>query len=818
MKILKAQSQEILDLYGYSGYQEFINDPDFQYFVNSDNDISSAFNSFNTACLAPDWEGNPKRLRALALIQKFRPKAKEILDSRAKVFAQVAGLSDWRMGYLTSQYYLLLAIFKDESGKTCGYRLYDELTDTFDDYTAESVIDCLRNHTVKIHNMFWIDDNIYISGGESAYTQLNPDGSLVDTDYIKLGKKNGEVVTKSSERVKRTPLVFFRYIKQDFAVYLDYEAQAFYGEVRDGFVYTYSDLLRATNVATYTLAAYSTLSYLVGSKGVANNRIMLHSNTGEDTILPEEMGTGYAVENIPYYLGLSSKNNILTRHCHLNIYNGEENSKIAETMVKPADFITLDVSYNVELRIFNQDILTQTYGGARFCYIAPRNMRDEVFQSSYSTLDKTFKSVNTTAIAHFGTRFYPEMGFAVLDTISTGTRSNPEYFEDLSDNYLFRNSTTEYNLEKEIVAAYPDEIQAQARVITSLMPYASAVEYFPYSVPTRFLKMQEEFNKQVSLVAVTGKYTIKSNNYGVTIKLNENAVPDSFLDLIPDGLSYTFRGFQSFTETNYIDTLQVRGSCCELTGTIPVKNIVLAPNSRYFSLVSTLSGTAPNLKVTIAGIAEELAFIVLQDTMRSLDIDIIAPIKRIAPRAFRLDNNLLNTVSLPETLEVLGAYALANSASLQYAELKGCLEIGEHAFEEDKALRRVEFPPNLKKIYPRAFSYCSSLTQVELTSCEVIDSEAFFGCKSLVRLVLPDNLVEIGASAFSGCINLTEVIIPASCKIISREAFKECVALTKLIFAGSPSTIQIDKEAFSSCPYDIQKQIEPYICRSRKRK
>ncbi len=89
----------------------------------------------------------------------------------------------------------------------------------------------------------------------------------------------------------------------------------------------------------------------------------------------------------------------------------------------------------------------------------------------------------------------------------------------------------------------------------------------------------------------------------------------------------------------------------------------------------------------------------------------------------------LETVVLPETLEL----------------------IGTQAFLDCKSLSRIDFPSNLKSIRESAFRGCSSLNNVTLhEGFYDLEENAFAHCEGLKQIVLPSTLQKLPDSAFLG--------------------------------------------------------------------
>ncbi len=103
--------------------------------------------------------------------------------------------------------------------------------------------------------------------------------------------------------------------------------------------------------------------------------------------------------------------------------------------------------------------------------------------------------------------------------------------------------------------------------------------------------------------------------------------------------------------------------------------------------------------------------------------------------------------------------AFMNVTSVQTVSIPDTVEIiGEHAFSGCSSLGSVSIPGAVTKIEYSAFRNCASLAEVKFLSANggtpaltSIGTNAFFGCNSLTVIDLPVSVTEIGDCAFFGC-------------------------------------------------------------------
>ena len=138
------------------------------------------------------------------------------------------------------------------------------------------------------------------------------------------------------------------------------------------------------------------------------------------------------------------------------------------------------------------------------------------------------------------------------------------------------------------------------------------------------------------------------------------------------------------------------------------------------------------------------------------------PVAAIAPDAFR-DNTALTSVTVPDSVTLIGDYAFA-----------GCT-----------SLKEIVLPHTVTEVGKGAFSACIQLESVRLSAAMTeILPETFYNCLSLRTVNVPATVKTIGYRAFSGCAALTEITIPARVRTLAGEIFRG-TGITELRFAGT---------------------------------
>ena len=208
-------------------------------------------------------------------------------------------------------------------------------------------------------------------------------------------------------------------------------------------------------------------------------------------------------------------------------------------------------------------------------------------------------------------------------------------------------------------------------------------------------------------------------------------------------------------------------------------------------------------------------------------------VKEICPAAFWSPTLMLKSVTLGESVEIIGDnafYGCSSLASINFPE--SLTTIGDNAFYGCSSLASINFPESLTTIGDYAFSGCSSLASINFSeSLTTIGDYAFSGCSSLTSINLPESLISLGKEVFDNCgslenINVAEgnpnyassdgvlynsgmtnlifcpkakksVSIPNTATKISARAFEYCKLLSSIKIPDSVTTIGI--AAFGGC-------------------
>lgn len=127
------------------------------------------------------------------------------------------------------------------------------------------------------------------------------------------------------------------------------------------------------------------------------------------------------------------------------------------------------------------------------------------------------------------------------------------------------------------------------------------------------------------------------------------------------------------------------------------------------------------------------------------------------------ENNSINYVSLPATIEVIGNSAFWGCQWLKTIDIaNGLKEIGEMVFTNCWNLISIVLPNTVEKIGWGAFRSCSNLEDVKLSSSLTELPNSVFQNTRIKSLVLPSGLTKIGSLGTCNCDSLRTMICYAS--------------------------------------------------------
>ena len=183
----------------------------------------------------------------------------------------------------------------------------------------------------------------------------------------------------------------------------------------------------------------------------------------------------------------------------------------------------------------------------------------------------------------------------------------------------------------------------------------------------------------------------------------------------------------------------------------------------------------------------------------------------------------LKSLTLPDTLTVLGDSALAGTSIESIKIPEGVTEIGDYAFQKTP-IETLKIPKNVTKIGNCAF-YGSAIKRIELEEgCKLTElgNRIFENCNNLESFVIPPSVTTFGANPFLGCKNMksitieknsdlkrlpalpygseiTEFTIPNTIEEISTGAFSGLAKLRKVVIEDNSELKALPSSCFSNC-------------------
>ena len=137
-----------------------------------------------------------------------------------------------------------------------------------------------------------------------------------------------------------------------------------------------------------------------------------------------------------------------------------------------------------------------------------------------------------------------------------------------------------------------------------------------------------------------------------------------------------------------------------------------------------------------------------------LEITLPAGLKAIGNNAFNGCFALRNEVTIPAGVEAIGSCAFAGCRNAKFnpALPETLTAIGDYAFQNCANLYAVTLPASLQTIGAHAFEASNVQEAVLPAGLKTIGAYAFRKCSNITRVTLPDGLTTLGEGAFQQCI------------------------------------------------------------------
>ena len=183
----------------------------------------------------------------------------------------------------------------------------------------------------------------------------------------------------------------------------------------------------------------------------------------------------------------------------------------------------------------------------------------------------------------------------------------------------------------------------------------------------------------------------------------------------------------------------------------------------------------------------------------------------------------VETIKIPESVTEIGDYAFSGSAIKSLEIPESVTVIGNYAFQKTP-IETIKIPKNVTKIGTYAFEN-SAVRQIEFgEGCKLTElgDLVFKGCNNLESFVIPSSVTTFGISPFLGCKNMksitieknsdlkrlpslpsgseiTEFIIPNTIEEISNGAFSGLAKLKKVVIEDNSELKALPSSCFSNC-------------------
>ena len=175
-------------------------------------------------------------------------------------------------------------------------------------------------------------------------------------------------------------------------------------------------------------------------------------------------------------------------------------------------------------------------------------------------------------------------------------------------------------------------------------------------------------------------------------------------------------------------------------------------------------------------------------------INIPTGVERISAECFFNCDSLTNIV-LPESVTEIDNMAFRWCESLENIEMQGVVKIGDHAFDDCRKLSAIGYSEKLREVGLGSFSRCNLTGTLDLSSVIKIGADAF-GSTKITKVILNDNLEKLEYGVFQGCSLLEEINFPSKLVSIGECCFRS-TGLYEAVF--NESLKEIGALAFGGC-------------------
>ena len=174
---------------------------------------------------------------------------------------------------------------------------------------------------------------------------------------------------------------------------------------------------------------------------------------------------------------------------------------------------------------------------------------------------------------------------------------------------------------------------------------------------------------------------------------------------------------------------------------------------------------------------------------------------RIPFGAHRIDDDVFSdcpyeSLSLPDSVTELGNHVFENSKALEKVKLSSALtSLPPYLFAGCSALTKVTMPNQLEAFPEGLFKNCESLPEIPFRAgLKTLSASVFEGCASLKSLVIPNTVTRIESRAAAGCTSLESIVFPAGLEFIAEDAFEACTSIHNIRIDGESNQFYVGED------------------------
>ncbi len=156
----------------------------------------------------------------------------------------------------------------------------------------------------------------------------------------------------------------------------------------------------------------------------------------------------------------------------------------------------------------------------------------------------------------------------------------------------------------------------------------------------------------------------------------------------------------------------------------------------------------------------------------------------------------LKEISLPDSVEYLGANLFCNCTELESVRLPANLKIlPPFLFCGCKSLKKVEMPLEIQDFSEGLFAECASLEEIPFRfGIKTLPENVFDSCSAVKSLIIPDSVTKICANAIANCENLETIVLPAKLETVEKDWISNCPKLKHIRISDENPFFKTDEE------------------------